>query len=178
MKDNLDYDEFSAPIPGESLTRIPGGSPYEQAPQFPDINDAMEYIFDTLVEPRQSARLITMLKHGATCESIVRTVLFVGFMSGKWTPDVLLLIARPTLYIIASIAERAKNNGLLNRYTIMNPDHEQINFMRGFENLMSLNEEKPISDSEISSMESKLSKNPIDTEDLSNKVGGLLGRGV
>lgn len=174
MKDNdQEFDDFSAPVPGESLTKIPGGAPYEQPPQFTDIQEAAEYMFDTLVEPRQSARVVTLLKHGATCEAIARTLVFTGFMSGKWTPDVALLISRPVLYMIVAVAERAKTNGLLKKYTILNPDLEQESFMSGF----SMFKDMDVSEAEVSKTEGQLEDKPLGL-DKPSEIGGLLGRNM
>ena len=184
MKDD-GYDDFSAPIPGESLTKIPGGSPYEHPPQFPDVHSASEYMFDTMVEPRQLSRVVTLLKHGVTCEAIARSVIFAGFAQGKWTPDVALLLARPALYMVAAVAQRSKANGILKSYTIMNPDREQEQFMMGFSGLES---EDSISKAEVSQTAQELKdklldlQNPTegespDTMGSPMSLGGILGRG-
>jgi hypothetical protein len=176
MKDNThEFDNFSAPVPGESLTKIPGGAPFEQPPQFTDIQEASEYMFDTLVEQRQSARVITLLKHGITCEAIARTIVFTGFMQGKWTPDVALLIARPVLYMVVAVAERAKTNKLLKKYTILNPDYEQESFMSGF----SMMKDMDVSEAEVDKTEDQLEDKPLGLkEEGSPEIGGLLGRGM
>lgn len=182
---NDNYDDFSAPIPGESLTKIPGGSPLEHPPQFPDIESASEYMFDTMVEPRQLARVVTLLKHKVTCEAIARAIIFAGFTQGKWTPDVALLLARPALYMVAAVAERSKHNGLLKTYTIMNPDREQQQFMLGFAGLG----DEP-TEAEIDTTEDQLEDKPLNLDNLDpaaaegsipqgapTGLGGILGRG-
>lgn len=130
-------DPFSAPVPGHSLTLPQGGSTYEAPPQFANPQDACEYVFDEIVKPRNSSRLVMLLRSGVTCEFIARTMVFTGFQSGKWTPDVGMLIARPVLYMVVAVAQRAKDNGLIKGdFKIMNPDKDQQDFMAQFAELL------------------------------------------
>ena len=48
---------FDAPIPGQSLTDTPGNSPWEHPPQFSNVNDAAEYVWNTLHEPEVSVQI-------------------------------------------------------------------------------------------------------------------------
>mgnify|MGYP000600230594 CR=1 FL=1 len=117
---------FNAPIPGESLTQPPGAAPYERPHQFSDADQALEYLFQTLTQPKASLMITYMLKKGATCEAIARSILFDGFIKGRWSPDLGLLIGRTTLVMIASIAEAA---GIKNvKYT--NPDKDFLKFIK------------------------------------------------
>lgn len=115
------------PIPGQSLTRTPNSSPAQQPPQFADPNDALEYLFEKLTEPRMTTRLLILLKHDVPVEFIARAILFQGFTSGKWTPDVALLILKTTMRMIISIARLKKV-----KVKIFNPDKEQDDFLDEF----------------------------------------------
>ena len=41
---------FDAPVPGQSLTDTPGNYPWEHPPQFTDLNEAAEFVWDNLHE--------------------------------------------------------------------------------------------------------------------------------
>ena len=54
----MQYEEptinpFNAPIPGQGLTDEPGNYPWEHPPQFPEIEDAADFIYDRLSDPKQ-----------------------------------------------------------------------------------------------------------------------------
>lgn len=125
-------NQFSGPIPGQSLTSQPGGSPWEQPPQYNDPNDFLEMLFDKLVEKRQATRIGLMLKAGLAAEEIARTLIYSAFTSGVINPDVALLVTRPTIYIIVGIGQKL---GITNM-KIMLPDKEQEDFMAQFEHLI------------------------------------------
>lgn len=98
-------DPFAAPIPGESLTQTPGSSPWEHPPQFADVREAAEHIFDQL--SRTSDRVALMLKAGITAEAIARSALFAGFAKGKISVDVALLLAPIVLMQVVAIGKLA-----------------------------------------------------------------------
>jgi hypothetical protein len=123
----MSFDLFQAPIPGQSLTQEQGGAPFEHPPQFTDPNDALEYMFDKLTEARQVVRLVLMVKKGVPVEYIARAIVFQGFSSGKWTPDVAMLMLRIVMAMIISIVVQ---KGV--KPTIFNPDKEQKAFLDGF----------------------------------------------
>lgn len=100
-------NRFSAPIPGESLTKPMGGASYERPPQFADPDQALEYLFTTLTDPKAVAMTVHILESGGTVEAIARTILFKGFMDGKWSVDLALLISRILVPMIAVIAVKA-----------------------------------------------------------------------
>jgi hypothetical protein len=121
-------DLLSRPIPGQSLTSPPGGAPWEHPPRFTDPDEALNYLFDKLTSnKREATKLVLLLKHGASAESIARTLLMAGFMQGLWTPDVSLLIGKTLAYIIASIGKRAGVN-----VKMRNPDDDYDKFLSQF----------------------------------------------
>ena len=49
-KNNLtevEYSPFDTPTPGQSLTDEPGNYPWEHAPQFTDVEDVMDNLYDS-----------------------------------------------------------------------------------------------------------------------------------
>ena len=86
---------FDAPIPGQSLTDTPGNSPWEHPPQFAEVDEAAEYIWDRLHTEEVLDQVITLLRNDIPVEALARMILFGGFSEGKWTPDVAELIKPP-----------------------------------------------------------------------------------
>ena len=104
MQDNI----FDAPIPGESLTDTPGNASWEHPPQFTDVNEAAEHIWDKLHDRNLLQQVITFLEDDIPVEAIARMILFSGFTEGKWTPDVAILLAEVVFKQIMAIGMRAE----------------------------------------------------------------------
>ena len=104
MIDNI----FDAPIPGQSLTDTPGNANWEHPPQFVDVDEAAEHIWDRLHTEAVLDQIITLLRNGVQVEAIVRLILFTGFSEGKWTPDVAILLAEIVLKQIMAIGVKAE----------------------------------------------------------------------
>lgn len=102
-----DFDEFSAPIPGQSLTDTPGNFPWEKPPRFTDPDEALDEVFERLSSEDGIIQTIALLEAGLSVEAIVRTIMFAGFAQGHWTPDVALLIAEPLYFVVAAIGKKA-----------------------------------------------------------------------
>ena len=94
---------FDAPIPGQSLTDTPGNYPWEHPPQYLDPEIAAENIWHSLHRRELTDQVIAMLDAGVPVEAIGRTVLFGGFLKGKFSPDVAFIIAEPVMKMIATI---------------------------------------------------------------------------
>jgi len=94
---------FDSPVPGQSLTDTPGNYPWEHPPQFVDPEEATEYIWVTLHQKELTEQLIGMLDAGVPVEAIGRTILFAGFMEGKFSPDLAFIITEPVMKMIAAI---------------------------------------------------------------------------
>lgn len=123
----MPMEMFNGPIPGQSLSKPMGSMPHDNPPQYAELNDALEYTFKSLSEPRQVTRLVLMLKRGIPVEYIACTLIMMGFGKGKWTPDVGLMMLRTVMAMIMSIAEI---KGV--KYTIFNPDKQQNDFLDNF----------------------------------------------
>ena len=85
---------FDAPIPGQSLTDTPGNAKWEHPPQFTDVEEASEHVWERLHDRNFLPQILSFLEEGVPVEAISRMVLFSGFMKGKWTPDVAILLSQ------------------------------------------------------------------------------------
>lgn len=83
---------FDAPIPGQSLTDEPGNYPWEHAPQTASIEEATDYVYESIMKPKNMERMFTMLRMGIPIEALVKVITFAGFLEGKWTVDVAKLL--------------------------------------------------------------------------------------
>ena len=101
------YNEFDAPIPGQSLTDTPGNAPWEHPPQMTDPEQILEGLYDKITNGEFTEQLIAMLDAGVPVEAIVRVMVFSGFMQGKFTPDVGFMIVEPLMKLVAAVGIRA-----------------------------------------------------------------------
>jgi hypothetical protein len=96
------------PIPGSSLTNSPD-TPYawEQAPQFVELQPAMDALFLELTEPEAYHSTMDLVRNGMPIGDIAQILLTDGFQKGMWNPDLLMLLIEPTMYMIIAFAEKA-----------------------------------------------------------------------
>ena len=83
---------FDAPIPGQSLTDEPGNYPWEHAPQTASIEEATDYVYESIMRKENMERMFTLLRMGIPIEALVKVITFSGFLEGKWTVDVAKLL--------------------------------------------------------------------------------------
>jgi len=114
---------FDAAIPGQSLTDPPRNAKWERPPQFADVKEATEFVYDQLMKPTNLKQLFMIMKQGVPVESIVRLILFSGFKEGKWTVDAAMLMAAPLVFIISALAVKA---GMKDVNLRVNPNDPQI----------------------------------------------------
>ena len=109
-KDNFTeapYNEFDAPIPGQSLTDTPGNAPWEHPPQYTDPEQILDSLYDKITNGEFTEQLIAMLDAGVPVEAVVRVMVFSGFMQGKFTPDVGFMIVEPLMKLVAAVGIRS-----------------------------------------------------------------------
>jgi len=103
-------DPFNRPIPGQSLTNpVETAYPWEGPPEFVKVNEAIEYIFKSIIgdSQRLTALLEVLDSKTLPIAGMAQILLESGFRQGKWNPDLMLLLAEPTMVILMAIAERA-----------------------------------------------------------------------
>ena len=100
---------FDTPVPGQGLTDEPGNYPWEHPPQYVTTDGAADHLWNRMSEPEFAEQIIAMLDAGVPVEAIARTVLFGGFLNGKFSPDVAFIIAEPViLFLINSASSSSK----------------------------------------------------------------------
>ena len=116
IEQNIQYDEaglealghMNRPIPGQSLTANPD-EPYswESPPEFTRLNEALDYVLDCLIEEKTYTSIVGSIGEGIPISDIVQQIMYMGFSSGKWNPDLMLLLVEPLMYMIMSLCEKA-----------------------------------------------------------------------
>ena len=93
--------ELRRPVPGESLTNDPEKPwPWEQAPQFTEQNDILEYYFDLFTSEDVYERILDLIENEVAIMNIVQIFLTKGFQEGLFNPDMMLMIAEPLAYML------------------------------------------------------------------------------
>ena len=107
--DKVGANPFSAPTPGESLTTAKDmPRAWERPPQYTDEGNAMEAVYMELTQIENLRSLIDLIDEGTALDEIAQVVLYKGYTEGKWTPDLMLMLIEPTLYLLIAIADYAE----------------------------------------------------------------------
>ena len=82
------------PIAGQSLTNDPENpAPFEQAPQFTDVHDALDHLWGRFIEPEAYQSILAAVADGTPVMDLVQVTLYHGFTEGMWNPDLMLMLA-------------------------------------------------------------------------------------
>ena len=134
-----EYNPFDSPVPGQSLTDKPGNYPWEHPPQYNDVDQVLELIFDQVTNERFAKQIIAMLHAGVPVEAIVRVITFSGFLNGKFNPDVGFIAIEPLMNLISAIGIRA---GVPNiRLSLEDLDEMDNNFITSMSELKAARED-------------------------------------
>ena len=114
MRQSVKYEEqgtprFNVSTPGESLTQPLGKYPYERPPEFNTPKEALNFITEKYYHPVTFSNVVKVLAAGVPIELVVDTLVFTGFLQGKYTVDVSELI-KPALFL--NIIADARDTGL------------------------------------------------------------------
>ena len=104
--DNL--SNMDRAMPGSSLTNDPDTQlPFEGQPEYTDAREAAEYIFQFVTKEENYIPIMQAVGDGYPLMDLTQAMLFQVFSEGKWNPDLLMILAEPTAYILMALAERA-----------------------------------------------------------------------
>src|SRR5210317_264059 len=107
--DEVGVNPFNAPIPGESLTASPDTPrAWERPPQYTEQDEAMMAVYMELTSEVTLKELIKIIDDGIPLDEIAQVVLYKGYTEGKYTPDLMLILIEPTIYLLISIADYAQ----------------------------------------------------------------------
>jgi hypothetical protein len=84
---------FSAPIPGQSLTQEPGNQPWEQPPLYSDNNQAIAFHMKNLTKDDRMEDMLFYLEQGVPLQGMVDSIMTMAVMNGVHTLDTSTLIS-------------------------------------------------------------------------------------
>jgi len=84
---------FDAPVPGMSLTTEPGNRPWENPPQFAQIEEVLDYYIDRLSDEQRQDDMLAIIEEGMPINMLVNSTISTGVMSGLHTVEAGLLAA-------------------------------------------------------------------------------------
>ena len=120
--DEVGVNPFNAPIPGESLTASPDTPrAWERPPQYTEQDEAMKAVYMELTRNSTLKELIKLIDDGIPLDEIAQVVLYKGYTEGKFTPDMMLMLAEPTMYLLIAIADYAD----IKDYVLYDGDDEE-----------------------------------------------------
>ena len=131
-----DSFETGKAIPGQSLTNASEDAyNWEKPSEFTNPKETMFYIFETLTVPETTTNILLSLSNGVGVIDIASSILYSGFLEGKWNPDLMTLMVEPTMYMIMALAEKAEIDYVLDsgddeEPTEMSPD-KQLETLQG-----------------------------------------------
>ena len=106
--DEVGVNPFNAPIPGEALTSSPDNpKSWERPPEYTDQDEAMMAVYMELTNLSTLRELVKIIDDGIPLDEIAQVVLYKGYTEGKFTPDMMLMLAEPTIYLLIAIADYA-----------------------------------------------------------------------
>ena len=98
---------FDAPIPGMSLTHELGGRPWQTPPQFPSVDEAIQYYMEAMSSDDFIDQLIDIIEMGVPLADIANTMQLASVMDGLHTVDVGTLVSPVLIEMMAFLAESA-----------------------------------------------------------------------
>jgi len=106
--EKANVNPFNAPTPGESLTSSPDmPQAWERPPQYTEQDEAMEEIYMEITSDDNLMPVINLINDGVPLDQLAQVILYRGYTQGKFNPDLMLMLAEPTIYLLIAIADYA-----------------------------------------------------------------------
>lgn len=103
----VNAQDFDLPIPGQSLTSDPGKFAYEQPPQFSNLAQATDYMFERITQPGVQRDILRLLDAGVPVSMLLEPIMLQGVNTGKFNMDLALIAANPLATMIGGLGMRA-----------------------------------------------------------------------
>ena len=194
---------LDGPIPGGSLTNSPNSKqPWEQPPEMTGLTEATEKVFLSLLEEENLETVVDLMAKEMPISDIAQTLLFTGFVKGKFNPDLMTLLIEPTMYMLLAIAEKVGiSNPIIYKDEHMDREEmdaediaEDVRITKNFQDELrrpqSLADLKPtvssatippeliekLEEVDTSKIEASLLGRPVEEEEVTEDVDSLLQR--
>ena len=110
LTQKLNHDpHIGKPIPGQSLTALPGSMPYEKPAQTASAEKAYLSLKAGLYQPKTQREIGEVTKAGISCETLASSMVMMSFSQGVFSPDVAEII-KP--FLALEIFKIAKEQGV------------------------------------------------------------------
>ena len=96
---------LDAPISGQSLTAELGGRPWQQAPQYKTVDDAIEYYLDKMSSNEFTDQLVDVLEMDVPVTTLANTIQLAGVMEGRHSIDTGMLVLPVIMEMLMLIAD-------------------------------------------------------------------------
>jgi len=98
---------LDAPISGQHMTSELGGRPWQQAPQYATVDEAIEYYLDRMSSDEFTDQLVDVLEMDVPVTTLANTLQLGGVMDGKHTVDVGMLVMPLLMEMIMLVGDMA-----------------------------------------------------------------------
>ena len=102
FKDDLSID---APITGQSLTAPLGDRPWQNPPEYVEVEDALEYYIPKVLDPEFSVELLDIIKMCIPLTTIANSMQNASVMEGIHNVDVGILALPAIVELLALVAK-------------------------------------------------------------------------
>ena len=92
---------------GEAWQHAPGQMPWDRPAQFPDPNQALNDVFNTISQPKQAKRLLNLLDQKTPIDFLAEQIIKSGFREGKFSATSVVNMAGPLTVMLWRMAETA-----------------------------------------------------------------------
>lgn len=100
-------DAFDRPIPGMALTHEVGARPWQTPPEYPTLEEALDFYIPRLTDESFINRLIEIIELGIPLTSLAEVITLGGVMQGLHTVDVAVLVNPVLVELMEGIAKKA-----------------------------------------------------------------------
>ena len=103
----LNQTSFDAPIAGQSLTSEVGSRPWQQPPQFAEVEEVLDHYVTRLLDPEFAPQLLGVIEMGVPLTTIANSMQIGGVMQGLHTIDIGILTIPVLIEMMGLMAEQA-----------------------------------------------------------------------
>ena len=139
-QEQLDYDPFAAPIPGQSFTQEPGLRPYERPALTANPEQLADALEQAITDEEAKPKILDLLDVGVSAETVAEALMSKCFAEGACTPDVAEL-AKP--YIFMAVVEMGLENNIEDIQLFNDPEEDDEVTMNPMQKLNVMKQANP-----------------------------------
>ena len=103
----LNQPLLDAPIAGQHMVSELGGRPWQQAPQYTTVDEAIEYYLYRMSSEEFTEQLVDVLEMDVPVTTLANTIQMAGVMDGKHSIDVGMLVMPLLMEMIMLVGDMA-----------------------------------------------------------------------